>query len=151
MLQGSVKQSSHSTKQPNTAAQKKSVKNDAKDLHSKYESGRDKGVNKTRDFSTSRVSKERSQKEEYKPRSSVKEKLEVLKSEVEKVKVSSNNVKQDRIRPRDPHTSSHITKETSDKNIKSVSIPSQPLGKNLATGGATSRRTEQLYRTSHGK
>lgn len=149
ILQGAVKQSSHSTQKPNTAAQNKSVKDDTKDPHSKYELGKDKGTNKTRDLSTSRATKERSQQEDHKPRSSVRGKLEVLKSEVEKVKVSSSNVKQDRVRPREPH--SRKTKETNDHNIKSMSVSSQPAGKNLATGGATSRRTEQSHRTSRGK
>ena len=151
ILQGAVKKTSHSTKQPNTTAQNKSVKDDAKNLHSKYESGRDKGTTKTRDLLTSHATKERSQKEDHKPRSSVREKLEVLKTEVEKVKVSSNNVKQDRVRPREPHASSRMTKETSGKNVKSVSILSQPPGKNLATGGETSRRTEQSHHTSRSK
>ena len=113
--------------------------------------GKDKRTNKTRDLSTSLATKERSQKEEHKPRSSDREKVEVLKSEVEKVKVSSNNVKQDRVRPRELHTSSRMTKGSNDKNIKSISVSSQPPGKNLATGGAKSHRTEQSHRTSRGK
>lgn len=151
IIQGAVKQSSHSTKKPNTAAKNKIVKDDTKDLHSKYTLDKDKGANKTRDLSNSRATKERSQQEDHKPRSSVRRKLEVLKSEVEKVELSSNNVKQDRVRPREPHTSSRMTKETNDKNIKSMSVSSQPPGKNLAPGGATSRRTEQSQRTSRGK
>jgi len=150
-MQGAVKPSPHSTKKANTAAQNKIVKDDTKDLHSKYELGKDKGTNKTRDLSTSRATKERSQQGDHTPRSSVRGKLEVLKSEVEKVKVSSNNVKQDRVRPREPQTNSRMTKETNDKNIKSMSVSSQPPGKNLATGGATSRRTDQSRRTSRGK
>ena len=150
-IQGAVKLSSHSTKKPKIAAQNKIVKDDAKDLHSKYELGKDKGTNKTRDLSTSRTTKERSQQEDHKPSSSVRGKLEVLKSEVEKVKVSSNTVKQDRVRPREPHTSSRMMKGAVDKNMISASMSSQPSGKNLATGGATSRRTEQSHRISRGK
>lgn len=151
ILQGAVKQSSHSTQKPNTAAQSKSVKDDTKDLYSKYELGKDKGTNKTRDLSNSRVTKERSQQEDHKVGSSIRGKLQILKTEVEKVKVSSSNAKQDRVRPREPHTSGRKTKETNDQNIKSISVSSQPQGKNLATGGATSRRTEQSHRTSRGK
>lgn len=150
VIQGAGKQSSHSTKKPNTAAQN-NVKDDTKDLHSKYELGKDKGTNKTRDLSNPRATKERSQQEDHKQRSSVRGKLEVLKCEVEKVTVSSNNVKEGRVRPREPHTSSRMTKDTNDKNIKSMSVSRQPLGKNLATGGATYRRTEQSHRTSRGK
>jgi len=151
IIQSAVKQSSHSTKKSNTTAQNKIVKDDTKDLHSKYELGKDKGTNKTRDLSTSRTTKERSQQEDHKPRSSIRGKLEVLKSEVEKVKGSSNTVKQDRVRPKELHTSSRMTKETNDKNITSVSVSSQPPGKNLATGGTTSHRTEQSHRISRGK
>lgn len=152
ILQGAVKQSSRSTKKPSTAAQNKSVKDDTKDLHFKYELGKDKGTNKTRDLSTSLATKERSQKEEQKPRSSDRGKVEVLKSEVEKVKVSSNNVKQDRVRPREPRTSSRMTKGSNDKNMKSISVSGQqPPGKNLATVGAKSHRTEQSHHTSRGK
>ncbi|KDR24443.1 WD repeat-containing protein 60 isoform X2 [Zootermopsis nevadensis] len=145
---GAVKKSPYGTKEPNSTPQKKKAKQDFKEPHSKYESGRDKEPKKTRDLSASRTTKERSQKEDLKARSSVREKLAILKSESEKTKGSVKDVKQDRVRPRESQPSSHVTKETNSKNIKPGSVKSQTPVRNLTTGDAAPHSTQMLYRTS---
>lgn len=150
-LQGAVKKSPYGAKQQSSAPQKKSVKDDAKDLHSKYESGREKGTNKTRESSVSHTSKEKSQKEDWKVSSSVREKLEVLKREAEKTRISSNNVKQDRFRPREPLSTSRITKETSNKNMKPVSTPNRTPGRNPTAENMAPRRAQPSNHATRGK
>jgi hypothetical protein len=149
-LQGAVKKS-YGVKQPSSMPQRKSVKDDVKDPRSKYESGRDKGTNKPREPSSSRTSKEKSQKEDSMASSSVREKLEVLKREAEKTRMPSNDVKQDRVRPRDSRSTSRITAETGIKNMKPVSTPNRTLGRIAASGDAAPRRTQLSYHTTRGK
>jgi hypothetical protein len=133
-------------KQPSGTPQKKTVKDDVKDPHSKHEFGRDKGTNKVRDLSTSRTTKERPQKEDLR-KMSVREKLAVLKSETEKTEISSNVMKLNRIKPRESQSSNRITKETSSKNIKPVTAPSQTP----ATRDAAPHRTLVSRHTSRSK
>jgi hypothetical protein len=129
MLQGAVKKSAYGMKEPNGTPQRKNAKHDAKDQRSKYESDRDK------EASTTHTTKERSQKD-VKTRSSVREKIAVLKSESEKTGVSGNDVKQGRVRPRESQSSRRVMKET-DK-----SIPSQTPPRNLVARDSTPRRKE---------
>ncbi|PNF20002.1 hypothetical protein B7P43_G08647, partial [Cryptotermes secundus] len=145
---GAVKKSPYDAKQQSSTPQKKSVKDGVKDLRSKYESGRDKGTNKTRDSSGSRTSKEKSQKEDWKVSSSVREKLEVLKREAEKTRLSSDNVKKDRFQPRESRSTSRVTKETSNKDMNPLSTPNRTPGRKATTGDAAPHRTQLSYRAT---
>jgi hypothetical protein len=147
-LQGAVKKSPYGAKQQSSTPQKKSVRDGVKDVRSKYESGRDKGTNKTRESSGSHTSKEMSQKEDWKESSSVREKLELLKHEAEKTRISSSTVKQDRTQQREPRYASRITE---DKNMKPVLTSNRTPGRNPATGDAAPRRAQLSYHVTRSK
>lgn len=159
-LQGAVKKSSYGTKQQSSTSQKKRDKDDVEDLHSKHQSGRDRGTNKPRESSGSLTSKEKSQREDWKTRSSVSERLELLKREAEKARIPSNNVKQVRVRPREPRSTSHISeersnknisKEKSNKNMEPVSTPNRTPGRNPATAAAAPHRAQLSRHATRGK
>jgi hypothetical protein len=146
-----VKKSLYGTKQQSSTPQKKRVKDDVKDLHSKHESDRDKGTNKPRESSGSLTSKEKSQKEDLKARSTVSKRLEMLKCETEKARIPSNNVKQVRIRPTKPRSTSQISEERSNKNMEPVSTPNRTTGRNPATADAATRRAQLSHHATRGK
>jgi hypothetical protein len=145
-LQGAVKKSSYGTKQQSGSSQKKRDKEDVE-----HESGRDRGTNKPRESSSSRTGKERSQREDWKTRSSVRERLELLKREAEKARIPSNNVKQAVVRPREPRSTSRVSEERSNKNVQPVSTPNRTPGRTPAIAAAAPHRAQLLRHAPRGR
>ncbi|KAJ4431634.1 hypothetical protein ANN_20233 [Periplaneta americana] len=172
-LKGSVKKSPYDKKTSGSTSttQRKVVKDDAKDV--RLVKGRE---TKTRESSTSRVSKDKPQKDDVKTRTSVRERLAALKSEAEKAKDSSKDVKTDRTRDLRRDVKSDRTKdssrdvksdrakpkettrvsrqpvpEASRRNTKPTSTPSRTTTRNPAVKeDAAPRRSQLSYRTAHG-
>ncbi|XP_069694505.1 cytoplasmic dynein 2 intermediate chain 1 [Periplaneta americana] len=166
---GSVKKSPYDKKTSGSTSttQRKVVKDDAKDV--RLVKGRE---TKTRESSTSRVSKDKLQKNDVKARTSVRERLAALKSEAEKAKDSSKDVKSDRtkdLRRQDmtkdssrdvksdrakPKETTRVSRqpvpEASRRNTKPTSTPSRTTTRNPAIKeDAAPRRSQLSYRTAH--
>ncbi|KAJ9586214.1 hypothetical protein L9F63_020123 [Diploptera punctata] len=133
-----VKKSSYDKKPAASSSRK--TKDDVKDVRS----SRDKNVNKTRESSTSRISKDKPQKDDVKTRTSVREKISALKNEAEKTKTLVRERKDAVVKPKGSQSSSRIKPEASNRSSKPTSLS----GKNTTAGDSLARRTQLSYHSS---